>query len=288
MQTTAFQLPPVHRSDDKIITTARAVIMLDGTSAFIPVPIPPAVYATELGEQLKQQLGRQPGGDLPELLAAAIRDVAVRLNLRPGRSPSSTVTIVRDHEGWIDVLVLGDNLVALPGTTITDDRLSRLDLPPSRRYRARLVDGAGYDETHQAILRELQTQQAARRNRAGGYWIAEADPTAAYSAVVQRLRTEDVPWAVLATDGAYKPIMHLGLADWPQLATFDVDALQQILRRCESWEAQRDPTGVNLPRAKCHDDKSLAVIHPRPTVGHRAVSSNTSHPKPTKHTQGNG
>ncbi|WP_284741839.1 hypothetical protein [Amycolatopsis sp. RTGN1] len=258
MDTVTCQLPAIHASDDKIATTDNAVIMLDGASAFVPVPVAPAVYADELATRLTRELVRTPGDDLVELLAAAIHDVAGRLDLRPGRSPSSTVTILRAHDGWLDVLLLGDNLVVLPGATLTDPRLSQLDLEPGRRYRKRLAHGTGFDETHRSILRELQTQQAARRNRAGGYWIAEADPAAACHALTRRFRLDDVPWAGLATDGAYKPMRHLGLDDWPRLASCDAAVLQRILRRCENWEARRDPAAIELPRAKRHDDKSIA------------------------------
>jgi hypothetical protein len=262
VETASAQLPAIHASDDKIVTLANGVIMLDGASAFVPVPVPPAVYAAELGAQLKDRLAYAPGGDLVEVLGEAIRDVAARLDLRPGKSPSSTVTIVREHDGWLDLLLLGDNLVVLPKTIITDTRLSRLDLEPSRRYRLRLARGFGFDAAHRAILRELQTQQADRRNRPGGYWIAEAEPAAARNAIVHRFRTAEVPWVGLATDGAYKPMQHLHLDDWPQLASAEPEFLEQILRRCEKWETQDDPAGVDLPRAKRHDDKSIAIAMP--------------------------
>ncbi|WIX78761.1 hypothetical protein QRX50_46790 [Amycolatopsis carbonis] len=261
MKTIACQLPGFDDSDDKIFVTDHAIVMLDGASAFVPVPVPPAVYAHELGRRLSQRLEEAPDHDLAGILAHAIHDVATDLSLERGRSPSSTVTILREHAGTIDILILGDNLVALPGTTLTDDRLSRLDLAPSRHYRHRLARGAGFDETHRETLRQLQSQQAARRNQEGGYWIAEADPAAAQHAVTSRFPVGDVPWAVLATDGAYKPMQYLGLADWPMLAGSEKADLERVLHQCEVWEAFTDPIAAQLPRAKRHDDKSLAVVH---------------------------
>ncbi|MCR6488349.1 hypothetical protein M8542_36515 [Amycolatopsis sp. OK19-0408] len=262
MEIASAQLPAIHASDDKIVTFPKGVIMLDGASAFVSMPVPPAIYAAELGAQLSAHLVDSPGADLAEVLGEAILDVAARLDLRPGKSPSSTVTIVREYGGWLDLLLLGDNLVVLPKTVITDMRLSQLDLEPSRRYRQRLGRGLGFDAAHRNILRELQTQQAERRNRPGGYWIAEAEPAAARNAVVHRFRTTEIPWVGLATDGAYKPMQHLHLDDWPQLASVGPGVLEQILRRCEDWEARDDPAGVNLPRAKRHDDKSIAIAMP--------------------------
>jgi hypothetical protein len=54
-----------------------------------------------------------------------------------------------------------------------------LDLTSRSEYKQRPAAGSGYDDHHAALLREMQTQQAEERNKPGGYWIAEADPTAA-------------------------------------------------------------------------------------------------------------
>nr|CTQ99243.1 hypothetical protein [Kibdelosporangium sp. MJ126-NF4] len=256
------QLPPLGDSDDKIYTTANSVVMLDGASAFLPVPVSPSEYAEALGGHLQGLLERSPAGDLRQTLAMAIHAVVDDLDLRPGCSPSSTVTIVRWLEDFLDVLVLGDNLVATPGQIITDERIDQLDLAPRRAYRQRLAEGHGFDATHHAILRTLQAQQAERRNREDGYWIAEAEPTAAEAAVVTRLPLSAAPWLVLATDGAYEPMRHLELDDWEHLATLDEVGLQRVLNRCQRWEAEVDPLARELPRAKPHDDKSLAVIRP--------------------------
>lgn len=66
-----------------------------------------------------------------------------------------------------------------------------------------------------------------------------------------------MPWAVLTTDGAYKTLAHLGLADWPALRHASGQDLAELLQRCQLCEADEDPDGLKLPRAKRHDDKSL-------------------------------
>jgi hypothetical protein len=142
------------------------------------------------------------------------------------------------------------------------DRMDALDLEPRRTYRARLSAGSGYDDRHREILRTLQAQQAALRNRPGGYWIAEADQDAARHAFVERHRAEEVPWLVLASDGAYEPMKHLGLDDWPEVSAMDYEALYGLLVQCQAWESTVDPSGESLPRAKRHDDKSLAAVRP--------------------------
>lgn len=260
MRVATAQLPAIDDSDDKVYTTENAVIMLDGASAFVPVPVPASTYAAHLGEYLRDALAAQPEAALCDLLAAAISDTASALDLRKGESPSSTVTIVRQQRDRLDVLILGDNLVMLPGETLTDDRLDLLDLAPRRKYRERLSAGAGYDHEHKELLRELQTLQAHRRNRTGGYWIAEADPTAARHAITAHRTTDAAPWAVLATDGAYNTMHELGQVDGAILGQASATELHGILGACQRWEAEQDPHGETLPRSKRHDDKSLAVV----------------------------
>ncbi|MGH3736818.1 MAG: hypothetical protein ACRDT6_14590 [Micromonosporaceae bacterium] len=260
MQTTTALLPGAGQGDDRVFVTNHAVIMLDGASAFVPVPVPASAYADRLGAHLRRGVRENPSSDLRDLLRSAIERTADELGLSPGESPCSTVTILRELDGQIEILVLGDNLVILAGEHITDDRMDQLRLAPRREYRERLAAGYGYDTTHHVLLRQLQTQQAAMRNRPGGYWIAEADPSAAEHALLIRRSVESVPWAVLATDGAYETMRHLGLAGWKRLATMDEVELARVLRRCHSWESEVDPHGQALPRAKRHDDKALAGI----------------------------
>jgi len=252
------QLPP-GGGDDAIITTGDAVIMLDGASAFIPVPVPASVYSGHLARQIARELNDRPGADLRGILADAITTTASDLHLRAGKSPSSTVIILRCAGEYADCLVLGDSLAILAGQVITDDRLGRVRPGVRERYRERLADGHGYDQQHRQLLRELQQEQARQRNRPGGYWIAETDPAAADHALVTRSPAGSVPWAVLATDGACKTMPQLGITDWSALRNASDQDLADILARCQSWEASEDPDGQKLPRAKRHDDKTLAV-----------------------------
>ncbi|MGH3952032.1 MAG: hypothetical protein ACRDSE_23460, partial [Pseudonocardiaceae bacterium] len=159
-----------------------------------------------------------------------------------------------------DLLVLGDTQIVTPDGTIHDDRTDRLEFAPRRKYRERLTAGAGYDDEHRALLRELQTEQATHRNRDGGYWIAEATPEAARHAITTHRPITDTPWTVLSTDGAYETMEHLGVADWPHLAAATTAELGAILRRCHDWEEREDPSASAMPRAKRHDDKCLAAV----------------------------
>ncbi|MGH3908593.1 MAG: hypothetical protein ACRDTE_31070 [Pseudonocardiaceae bacterium] len=260
MRVAAAQVPGVDDSDDRIFTTANATIMLDGASAFVPVQVSAATYAEHLGQVLRAQLTAQPSAELPDVLATAIETTVRSLDLSPGQSPSSTVAIARAHGGQVDLLTLGDTQIVIPRETISDARQATIAIAQRQKYRTRLASGAGYDDDHRALLRDLQTEQAQQRNRDGGYWIAEARPDAAHHAITTQRPIAAAPWAILATDGAYTLMEHLGLADWPQLARANSAHLATILRHCHDWEDQTDPSGNQLPRAKRHDDKSLAAV----------------------------
>ncbi|NKQ55378.1 hypothetical protein HFP15_21050 [Amycolatopsis sp. K13G38] len=264
MRVTTAQLPPMEESADKIFVTPHAVIMLDGASAFVPVPVPASDYADHLGRLLANALTTDPTADptadLPDILAEAIRSTASHFDLRAGESPSSTVTIARERDDYLDLLVLGDNTVILPGGEIlTDDRMDRLNLEPRRKYRERLAAGHGYDDEHRALLRELQTQQAELRNREDGYWIAEADQDAAQHSITLTRDRRSTAWAVLTTDGAYNTMDRVGLTDWSGYASADTSRLGDLLQQCHEWERVRDPSARFLPRAKQHDDKAIAT-----------------------------
>jgi hypothetical protein len=138
------------------IVTNEAVVVLDGASAFVPVPVPAATYADHLGRYLSSMLEATPDVDLTATLSAAIRSTAEQLRLRPGQSPSSTVAILRRKGSLVDLLALGDSVIVLPGEVITDDRIDQLALAARQQYRARLAAGHGYDDTHSDLLRELQ------------------------------------------------------------------------------------------------------------------------------------
>lgn len=262
MHVSLAQHPEPPSGDDRAFVTSNAVIVLDGASAYAARDVPASTYAEHLGSTLARLVDGNDG-PLTALLADAIETTAAALDLTPGgRAPSSTVAVVRWREdASIDVLVLGDSQVVIPGEIVRDDRLGPLANAERMAYRSRLKSGHGYDEGHRRILAALQAEQLRYRNVPGGYWIAEAEPAAAEQALVRHLSPDEAPWCVLATDGAYKPMEHLGLDDWRAVAAGDSADLTALLRRCQDWEST-DERGQQLPRAKRHDDKTVVVVTP--------------------------
>ncbi|MBF6385265.1 protein phosphatase 2C domain-containing protein [Nocardia farcinica] len=253
---------PARTNEDRALPIENALVVMDGATSHHPGIPPASEYVDALGAALAQHL--IPDAELPPALADAIRDTARELGLAPGRSPSSTVAIVRIAVDTVSVLLLGDTTVIVRRTDgsheiHTDDRLGALGIPQAAEYRRRLAHGSGYDDVHRRLLRELQERQREQRNRPGGYWIAEADPSAAAHAIRLDIPRNSVSWLVAATDGAREPIQSLGIP-WTDIAQQSADELGALLRTCHSWEAETDPDGRILPRSKRHDDKTLAVV----------------------------
>jgi hypothetical protein len=246
---------------DRWAATERAVIVLDGASAFDPSAPRADQYVDGFLDELRATV--DSSASLPTILRDAIGRVSARLRLAPGGGPSSTILILREAGEWLEIAVLGDSTAVLGfrdgGTErITDDRISDVAVEQRRTYRGRLRDGLGYDATHRALLTDIQRAERASRNRCGGYWIAEADPAAADNAVVRRYRRAALAWCVLATDGAQRVIDHLHL-DWAVLPKATQAGLDAILDDLQAWEAQQDSNASQLPRAKRHDDKTIVT-----------------------------
>lgn len=255
---------PAQSDEDRIVTTDHAVIVLDGATAHDPACPRAGTYVDALSAELRQRVTIT--SDLRSALGDAITATAERLSLAPGSSPSSTVAIVRLGATTVDLLVLGDSTVIIGMAdgrqcAYTDDRLDRINLPEGEQYRARLAHGAGYDDTHRHLLGSLQSAERRRRNQPDGFWIAEADPSAAQHALIASHPRHLVSWAILATDGAFDILPTLGVG-MQSIAQRDSQGLRDLLLRCQTWEAATDPDGLVIPRAKRHDDKTIAVIRP--------------------------
>jgi hypothetical protein len=248
---------------DRWTATGSALVVLDGATAVEPGTPPADAYVTELSAALSATLAN--GADTRQALRESITYVARRLDLSAGTGPSSTVLLVQISGGVAELAVLGDSTAVIglrDGRTdrVTDDRITRVAPDLRRRYRERLRAGHGFDETHAALLREIQQAERAARNRPGGFWVAEADPDAAEHAAVRRYPADHIAWCVLATDGAQRPYDYRQ-GDWSALRA-DVHPLRRCLDQLHEWEAHCDPDGRLLPRSKRHDDKTLVVWRP--------------------------
>lgn len=249
---------------DRWATTRHGLIVLDGATALGPDAPPAERYVDALLDALRTRLDAT--GDLRTVIAEAIAAVTDHLTLTPGTAPSSTVALLRWTATEVEAAVLGDSTIVL-GTSdalevrLCDERMAAVATARRRAYAERLEQGRGYDDTHRQLLSDLQDDERRARNSEDGYWIAEADSSAGHHADLHRYDRADLRWAVLATDGAQRVIDHLHLS-WADIAGRDETELLALLQELHQWEAERDPGGRLLPRAKRHDDKTIAAWIP--------------------------
>ncbi len=264
MEVRVAELPAqAGQGQDRVLIGDNVVVVLDGASGSDGT-VSVAAYVDALGVQLLGALARRPAAPLRTGLRTALMGVTQVLDLQPGDSPSSTVSIIRSALGRVDVLVLGDTPVYLATRStgvlrIFDDRLAQLPVMHRPAALARLQAGGGYDDEHQRILREMRNEKAPYQNATGGYWIAAADPAAGGKALVRSFPAEDVLWGAILTDGAEDPMRHLGISI-DHVAALGEGDLGALLAQFHNWEEREDPQGQLLPRFKRHDDKSIAVV----------------------------
>ncbi|HEY8722102.1 protein phosphatase 2C domain-containing protein [Pengzhenrongella sp.] len=253
-------------NQDAYAVVGRALVVLDGASAFPPVrpERDGGWYARTLRDAIRERL---PESDhsLARILADSIAQVRDDYELRPG-GPSSTVVMARVNIDTVDVLVLGDSTLVIQHpddtcTAIIDDRLAQVAKAKRKGYREQLRDGGGYDDEHVQRLAGLQAAQRLVRNQPGGYWIAESDPAAATQAISRTVPLDQVHALLLLTDGAAAGVVTYGAPKtWPELVQqVDSAGAQQVLDGLHELE-ETDPAGQRWPRSKPHDDKTVILV----------------------------
>jgi len=250
-------------SEDVVVALPNAVVLLDGATAVLPGGRSGGWYASRLAGALAGRLTGYPAMDLADLLAAAILAVTRENDLVPGEAPSSTVAIARWSDDAVEGLVLADSpVVAVTDDgpeVLADERLARVPRT-GPGYRARLRDGGGYGAEHVAALRTAASNVGRLRNTEGGFWVAEADPDAAYQAVRATWPRAEVRRLLLASDGVSCGVDDYGLFDWSDVvALVDAEGPQAVLDAVRAAE-ESDQNGERWPRPKVHDDQALAVV----------------------------
>jgi hypothetical protein len=236
---TAERATPGKPTEDRIFTTKNAVIVLDGVTSTRPPTRNGAWYAQTLGEELSTLLTENEEADLTDTLAQAITNITTTHNLTPGDSPATTVAITRWTNTKIDTLVLADSPIITFGKTTTVIADTRL-----------------------ANLRPITANQVPLlRNRPHGYWVAEADPTAAHQAKQRTLPRTEVQKVIMATDGVSCAVDDYKLfKNWQTvLDLITTNGPEAVLDQIRAAE-QADSTHTRWPRTKTHDDQALALI----------------------------
>ncbi|MEV0806978.1 hypothetical protein [Micromonospora sp. NPDC050200] len=221
----------------------------------------PAWFVRHLAARIGLAVAARPAATLVSSLAAAL--LAVRADHgdacdldHPG-TPSATVCLLREGADEVDHLVLCDSPLVLDVggrvEVVSDDRLDTA-MADLRRIVAGLPAGEVDPETR---FRQAVQVQRERMNRTHGYWVAAADPDAAYHAVTGTLPLcgpDAVRRAVLLSDGASSIVEEFDLLDWAGLldvvTAHGPGALIERVRAAERDHPER------LRRHKRADDAS--------------------------------
>jgi hypothetical protein len=250
-------------SEDVVVVLPHAVVVLDGATTLRADLKSGGWYAAELAGRIAGRLTAAPEADLADLLAGSIRALARESGLRPGSSPSSTVAMLRWDDRVVDALVLGDTPVIAFGPNgpevLADERLATL--PRRGGYRDRLSAGGGYGAEHVAALRSAGASMDSLRNQDGGFWVAEADPDAAYEARRARWPLAGLRSVLMATDGVACGVDDYRIfSDWTAVLDLAMSrgapAVLDLVRDAE----RSDPHGTRWPRPKPHDDQALVLL----------------------------
>ena len=238
-----------HANEDFLGAVTDAVVLLDGAG------IPGAEHLCRHGvEWYTRRLGgsllaRLPdhGRELTTVLADAISDVADlhrdTCAIEDTSSPQAAVAVVRLGGGRLDVVVLGDCVVLVvkeggDPVLVTDGREDAVR-DECLVALSGLVPGTA---EHDRAMAGVKAAFRARRNTAGGFWVAKDQPAAAHEAVRSTISLDGVTGVGLLSNGASRLVHPYEVADWPAVArVLNNDGPTEVVRQVR--EAEDGPTG---------------------------------------------
>jgi hypothetical protein len=170
--------------------------------------------------------------------------------------------MLRVRGDTVEWLVLGDCTVVIDDgcsvEAISDNRLASVALKERVAMEGALPGSAERRRRHARLVKAERTL----RNRPGGYWVAAADPQAAYVALHGSRPKAEVARAALLTDGAARLTASFALTDWPGcLDILEVHGPEQLIGRVRAAELN-DTALTRWPRGKLHDDATAVYVRP--------------------------
>ncbi|HYH32344.1 MAG TPA: hypothetical protein VD903_18395 [Pseudonocardia sp.] len=243
-------------NEDHAAACGGTAVVVDGVTARTETHCVHGVawFAEHLARGVLDARHRAPRDALRAAIVATAARHAATCDLAAPATPCAAVGIVQVGDGRLRYLVLGDVTVVLGGKSgervVCDGRVE--DTARAQRdAAARLPLGS---PARDAALREMKLVEIAARNRAGGYWIAGADPAAADEALVGEVALPDVTRVALLSDGAARAVDPFGLTDWRGvLHLLAHDGPRELLDRVRAAE-RADPDATRRPRTKVSDD----------------------------------
>jgi hypothetical protein len=265
------QAPGRPANEDHGFAVAGLVGVLDGVSVFDGVETGchhgPAWYVQRLSEHLIDRHRVAAKVPLTQILADSITDTRSdhggKCDLDHRGTPASTVCLLRENGDHVEYLVLADSPLVLDRGEVEVIADDRFETAVARLREVALTGENGLDSAaHAAQVRQTIGRRQQLTNTPDGYWIAAANPDAAYKAVTGSAPLDGpdrVRRAALLTDGASAAVEQFELLDWRGL----LDLLtqhgpQELIRQVRAAE-NADHDGSAQPRYKRHDDATAAL-----------------------------
>ena len=264
MQVAAASEPgsPDKPNEDGVVVTANMAAILDGATVRTDTGCIHGVpwFVEHIAGALVKHAELSPA----DALAAAITETAVThretCDLEHPGTPSAAVAIAQVYDDLLRYLVLGDVTLVIDTTdglhVITDDRVN--NTATAERAAADALPNGSPEKT--AALIRMKHAELAVRNVPGGFWVAAANPDAASHSLTGEMPLRKIHRVILLTDGATRAVTPFGLYGWP--GVFSVMASEGpggLIKQVRIAE-DADPTAIQYPRNKIHDDATVVVI----------------------------
>ena len=259
--------PDRNVNEDHGFVDAGLVAVLDGVSVLAGVQTGcehgPAWYVQQLSAHLVRHHRINTEASLPWLLAESINDTrddhGGRCDLDHLGTPASTVCLLKERADHIEYLVLADSPLVLDRDEVQVVVDDRFEVAIATLQELALTGENTYE--HPERVRDIIVRRQRLTNTAEGYWIAAANPAAAYEAVTGTAPLRGpgrVRRAALLTDGASAAVEQFGLVDWRGLLDILAgEGPHELIRRVRAAESA-DRGGHERSRYKRYDDATAA------------------------------
>ncbi|WP_335990012.1 hypothetical protein [Glycomyces sp. MUSA5-2] len=259
--------PDRPNEDHYLIDPAVGVVVLaDGATARTDTGCAhgTAWYARALTEALAARAAAAGGPErLRFALLDAIEDTAAAhpgCDLAHPGTPSATVAALAPYsESAVEVLVLGDATVIVATETDTRAHTQSVDHIGQSERDAACALPIG-DPAREDLLVAMKQVMHARRNTDGGYWVAAADPGAAYRAYSRIVPVLGLRQVLLLSDGAAALSEVYGATDAAGLLALALaEGPGAIIKQVRAIE-EGDPDARQYPRTKGSDDATAVLV----------------------------
>jgi hypothetical protein len=233
-------------NEDLVLSGPDFVVVLDGATAGKGIDSgcrhTVAWLVQRLGRQLALPLLTGSIAPLADLLADAIAAVggehADTCDLTNPDSPSSTVAMIRVGSDRVEHLVLADSPVVTrsPAGVVSVHSDNRIDLVPEYTFEA---------------VRRL-------RNQPGGFWVASAEPKAAYEALRGTTDRAEIELVAVLSDGAARYVERYGHTWDDLLNLLTTDGPRELVERVWAYDEAAHPDSF---RGKRYDDASAVLAY---------------------------